>query len=248
MRKPGEPWKILSVLDSADVSIAQDELKGGCNGFVLKTLDSVQALRGLPLHTFSIRNEAGDVAALALADLIEKQPIDPARLDICFGASDEVLSLRGFKGPFYHIAHDELSAIMTEAKALKSTSLSVSLIARPHMFETLARFRALRSLWQKELPLVALNLHAEVQEPTGETNEQYMLRCVSSAMGAGLGGADSITIAPHTSGGEFERRMVRNIQNILLRESHLADVHDAAAGSHYVEQLTQELLENATCA
>jgi hypothetical protein len=243
-------WKILSALDGADSSIAEDELKNGCNGFVLTNLESVQALRGLPLHTFCIYNNAGDEGAQALAELVATQSIDPARLDICFGAADDRFSLIGFVGPFINLryAHDDLGEIIRSAKQWKSHStLSVSLTAQPHMFNTLAKFRAMRILWEQELPQVKIQLHAEVAAPLGETSEHYMLRCVSAAMGAGLGGADSISILPHKTNGVFERRLVRNIQNILLHESHLADVADAAAGSEYVEKLTRKLVEDAKC-
>ncbi len=54
-----------------------------------------------------------------------------------------------------------------------------------------------------------------------------------------------MAILPFNSAGGFERRMVRNIQNILLRESHLGEVADAAAGAGYVEHLTQELCNSA---
>jgi len=44
---------------------------------------------------------------------------------------------------------------------------------------------------------------------------------------------------------EFARRVARNTQNLLLEESHLGEVIDPAAGSWYVEKLTDELAVRA---
>jgi methylmalonyl-CoA mutase len=113
------------------------------------------------------------------------------------------------------------------------------------MFATLAKFRAMRILWERIFPNAVLNLHGVVASPSGEDHEHYMLACVAACFGAGLGGADSIAILPFNSAGIFERRMVRNIQNILLKESHLGDVADAAAGAGYVEHLTRQYCDAA---
>jgi hypothetical protein len=248
LRKAQGPWKIFGVLDSADATVAWRELQGGATGLVLKTLESVGALRDLPLHTFSIRNEAGDAAARALVELISKKPIDPARLDICFGVSNSDLAPLGFAGPFTTMSSpaDDIGEILLGAiKWSSQTHVSVKLVAHHHLFQTLAKFRAMRILWQRAFPNVELNLHAETATPFGDSAEHYMLRCVSACMGAGLGGADSIAILPFKSEGEIDRRIARNIQNILLRESHIGEAADAATGSGYVEQLTQEICDVA---
>jgi methylmalonyl-CoA mutase len=62
---------------------------------------------------------------------------------------------------------------------------------------------------------------------------------------AGLGGADSIAVVPHTAAiglpDGFARRIARNTQLILLEELNLAKVADPAAGSGALESLTHEL-------
>ncbi len=248
-------WKIFSVLHSADAEIAKTELAGGADGLVLATVASVEALRDVPLHTFSIRNEAGDAAARALMQLILKQPIDPARLNISFGLRDtklvDELTGLGFVGPFFEAqsssqnAATELSEILTAIGGFAQQRVSVRLSADHNMFATLAKFRAMRILWERLLPGAVLNLHGVAAGATGDDHEHYMLRCVAACFGAGLGGADSISLLPFNSEGIFERRMVLNIQNILLRESHLGQVADAAAGAGYVEHLTRELCDAA---
>jgi methylmalonyl-CoA mutase len=66
---------------------------------------------------------------------------------------------------------------------------------------------------------------------------------------AGLGGADAITVLPHTLTlglpDAFARRIARNTQLILLEESNLAKVSDPAAGSGALEDLTQQLCSTA---
>jgi methylmalonyl-CoA mutase len=68
---------------------------------------------------------------------------------------------------------------------------------------------------------------------------------------AGLGGANAITVLPHTLAlglpDPFARRIGRNTQLVLLEESNLAKVSDPAAGSGGVENLTQQLCGAAWC-
>jgi methylmalonyl-CoA mutase len=76
-----------------------------------------------------------------------------------------------------------------------------------------------------------------------------ILRATMATFSAGLAGANSITVLPHTLAlglpDEFARRVARNTQLILLQESNLAKVTDAAAGSGGIEGLTQQLCEAA---
>src|SRR5262249_46808488 len=76
-----------------------------------------------------------------------------------------------------------------------------------------------------------------------------MLRATMATFGAGLAGADSITVLPHTLAlglpDAFARRVARNTQLILLEESSLARVTDPAAGSGGLEALTTELCAKA---
>ena len=45
--------------------------------------------------------------------------------------------------------------------------------------------------------------------------------------------------------GDFSERIARNIQIILKEESYFDKVVDPAAGSYYIESLTDSLVENA---
>ena len=81
-----------------------------------------------------------------------------------------------------------------------------------------------------------------------------MLRTTLAAFGAGVGGADTVLVQPFDvaiPGGfpgiatSFARRIARNTQLLLLEESHVGRVLDPAAGSWFVEDLTEQLAEQA---
>jgi methylmalonyl-CoA mutase len=72
-----------------------------------------------------------------------------------------------------------------------------------------------------------------------------LLRTTIAVAAAALGGADAITVLPHTAPlglpDAFARRVARNCQLVLLEESNLARVADPAAGSGALETLTMQL-------
>jgi methylmalonyl-CoA mutase len=76
-----------------------------------------------------------------------------------------------------------------------------------------------------------------------------MLRATMATFAAGLGGANSICVLPHTLAlglpDGFARRAARNTQLVLLEESNLAKVTDPAAGAGGIEALTRELCDAA---
>ena len=76
-----------------------------------------------------------------------------------------------------------------------------------------------------------------------------MLRLTTEAMAAILGGCNSLLVKPYDSWysepGDFSERIARNIQIILKDESYLDKVVDPAAGSYYIESLTDSLVESA---
>jgi methylmalonyl-CoA mutase len=188
------------------------------------------------------------------------------------------LRAEGFVGPFMRVdgrvghAHglsdaQELGAVLALAKQRfrqlgflsveqRVKAVSVTLAASQQMFSTLAKFRAARILWPEvlascDLPDAALVLHGETSrmmmaDVDAHTN---ILRCVAAVFGAGLGGADSISVMPFSAmqgvPNAFARRVARNSQSVLLHEAHLWRVEDIAAGAGYIEKLTQQLCDEA---
>ncbi len=68
-------------------------------------------------------------------------------------------------------------------------------------------------------------------------------------MSAILGGTDSLTVEPFDAvfrhPDEFSERIARNQQLILKEEAYFDKVADPAAGSYYIENLTNLISENA---
>jgi methylmalonyl-CoA mutase len=135
-------------------------------------------------------------------------------------------------------------------------AIEFRLAADADQFLTIAKFRALRMLW------------ASVQAACGLTPAPAMISATSSArmmtrrdpwvnllretmavFGAGIGGANAITVLPFTQAlglpDAFARRLSRNTQLILLDESNVARVADPAAGAGGFEALTDALSEQA---
>ncbi len=123
-------------------------------------------------------------------------------------------------------------------------------------FLSMAKFRALRKLWARVeqacgLEPAPLFIAADTawRMLTRRDTDVGMLRATMATFAAGLGGANSITVLPHTLAlglpDAFARRVARNTQLILLEESNLAKVTDPAAGSGGIEALTSELCTRA---
>lgn len=126
------------------------------------------------------------------------------------------------------------------------------LSADADQFLTMAKFRALRLLWARVeqgcgLTPKPLFIAADTAWRMLTQRDPYvnMLRATMATFSAGLAGADSICVLPHTLAlglpDAFARRAARNTQLVLLEESNLAKVADPAAGSGGIEALTQEL-------
>jgi len=131
--------------------------------------------------------------------------------------------------------------------------------ATADQFSTIAKFRAARRLWARVAEVAGLPeaagdtpIHAVTSAAMMTLYDPWvnMLRGTIACFGAAAGGADAITVLPYDSaldsaGSELGRRIARNTQSILARESNLAQVIDPSGGSWYVEQLTDRLAETA---
>jgi len=126
------------------------------------------------------------------------------------------------------------------------------LTADADQFLTMAKFRAARKLWARVEAACGLAprptlLTAETAWRMMTSRDPYvnLLRTTIAVAAAGLGGADAITVLPHTAPlglpDAFARRVARNTQLVLLEESSLARVADPAAGSGAIVALTQQL-------
>jgi len=328
-RAQAQPWQIMQRIDHPDAAAANaqalHDLENGATGLELELAGGPGA-RG-----FGVANAARETlarvfdgvffdagiaiainpvlgrgnAGFDLADVVEANGFDPAKVDIRFnyqalttfatrGAAasswaemerpfarviGELIG-RGFKGPFVladgRPVHDAggseaqelaftLAVAVAYLRALEAggialetarAALSFRLIADADQYLTMAKFRALRLLWARieqacGLAPEPIFIAAQTAWRMLTQRDPYvnMLRATIATFSTGLGGANAITVLPHTLAlglpDAFARRVARNTQLVLLEESNLAKVSDPAAGSGGIEALTQALCEAA---
>lgn len=158
-----------------------------------------------------------------------------------------------------------LAEIVSLARALNtrgidlnyaSSHLNVTLSSDADQFESMAKFRAMRMLWRNVQQTLGidespLKLHATTSWRMMGRRDPWtnVLRATMATFAAGLGGADSVSVLPHTQAlglpDAFARRVARNIGLILQEECHLAKVNDPASGAGVYDELTVSLAEKA---
>ena len=147
---------------------------------------------------------------------------------------------------------EETGTSPREARGL----IAFRLAADADELATISKFRALRIAWSHVEEACALepraaHVQAESAWRMMTARDPYVnvMRGAAAAFSAGLGGADSVSVLPHTliAGlpDSLARRLARNAQLILLRESNLGFVADPAAGAGAFEALTRALCDKA---
>jgi methylmalonyl-CoA mutase len=327
-RPAAAPWRIMQRIDHPDAAAANAQalldLENGANGLTLifagakgaygfginPTADAIErVLDGVLIDAgISIELQVGPqsrMAAIHLAEYVQRKGISPAACDIRFGLDPigacavwgsspyswpeivpavtggiKGLAAMGFGGPFAvadgRVIHDaggseaqELAFVLASGiaylRAIEGAGIALEearnmvyarLSADADQFLTMAKFRALRLLWARVEQACGLEpkplfIAADTAWRMLTRRDPYvnMLRTTMATFAAGLGGANSINVMPHTLAlglpDPFARRVARNTQLILLEESNLAKVSDPAAGSGGIEALTGELCEAA---
>ncbi len=126
-------------------------------------------------------------------------------------------------------------------------------------FMEIAKFRAARLLWSKiveqyqpsDSHYQAMTILAETSEWNKTVYDPYvnMLRTTTEAMSAAIGGADAIKVNPFDNtfkkSDDFSNRIARNTQIILKSEAYLDKIVDPSAGSYYIENLTNSIVDAA---
>jgi methylmalonyl-CoA mutase len=157
-----------------------------------------------------------------------------------------------------------LAAALAYAKALTAAGLSelsafqgvaLSLAADAQSFVTIAKFRAARRLMSRLMEACGVDLAPRIEARSSRRMLAKLdpwvnlLRLASAGFGAGLGGADVIQLDPFTQPlghpSPLARRQARNIQLVLMEESELGRVADPAAGSWFLERLTDQIARAA---
>ncbi len=153
---------------------------------------------------------------------------------------------------------------------LKMTSLGITLddaaqtirfafSISSNYFMEIAKFRAARMLWAniiqaygpKEEDSMKIVSHATTSRWTMTKYDPYvnMLRVTTEAMSAAIAGVYSLEVHPFDivsqEPTEFSYRISRNVQLLLKHEAHFDNVTDPAGGSYYIENLTNEIAQQA---
>jgi len=156
--------------------------------------------------------------------------------------------------------------------SLAAKKIKFSFGVSGNYFMEIAKFRAARLLWanivdayQPECKVedckstvngickcaAKMRIHAETStfNKTIFDANVNMLRTQTEAMSATLGGVNSLTVLSYDSiykpTDEFSERIARNQQLLLKEECHFDKVADPAAGSYYIETLTNEIAAQA---
>jgi len=151
---------------------------------------------------------------------------------------------------------DELTRRGLEPATIASM-ISVSFATGPDYFMEIAKPRAARLLWNVFISEwgvdVAPSMHIQSRSATWNLAmydvNVNMLRTTTGAMSASLGGSDVISVLPFDywsrEVNDFSSRIARNTQIVLREEAYFGKVADPAAGSYYIEKLTEQLAEQA---
>jgi methylmalonyl-CoA mutase len=169
------------------------------------------------------------------------------------GASDAQELAAGLaSGIAYARALESQGMAASEAFAVLSWTVAVD----ADQFAGMAKLRALRRLWQRveEASGIAsqpIAIHAETawRMMTQRDPAVNMLRSTLAVFTAATGGANTISVLPHTLPlglpDLLARRIARNTQLVLQEETNLWRVADPAAGAGAIEALTDQLCEKA---
>jgi methylmalonyl-CoA mutase len=126
-------------------------------------------------------------------------------------------------------------------------------------FLEIAKLRAVRMLWAKiveqyqpeSAEAMKMNIHAVTSAWNKSVYDPHvnMLRSTTEAMAAALAGVDSFTIdafdTTYKKADDFSARIARNQQIILKHECYFNKVVDPAAGSYYIEHITDSIARSA---
>ncbi|MBR4919344.1 MAG: acyl-CoA mutase large subunit family protein [Bacteroidales bacterium] len=140
-----------------------------------------------------------------------------------------------------------------------ASRMQLTLSVGSNYFMEIAKLRATRLLWSTIVAQykpacdcaykIRINTVASTWNKTLYDPYVNMLRSTTEGMSAVIGGSDAISLQPfdvaYKESDDFSRRIARNVQVILKEEAFMDRVVDPAAGSYYVETLTNAIAEHA---
>jgi methylmalonyl-CoA mutase len=159
------------------------------------------------------------------------------------------------------MANDYLAKLTTRGISIDSVCkhMLFNFGTGANYFLEIAKIRAFRLLWSKIVeaykPTDNSSCKTIVHSITSEWNQTVydpyvnVLRATTESMAAVIGGADSLTVRPfdfaYRPTSKFSGRLARNIQIILKEEAYLDRIVDPGAGSYYIENLTDSIIDES---
>lgn len=136
-------------------------------------------------------------------------------------------------------------------------NIQFSLQLGDSFYLNIAKIRALKLVWQlflkgwkikKQIPC-QIEAHLTATSQTKDLNYNQ-IKATSQAMAAVIGGANRVFVHPsdaykNQKGTQNRQRLALNIQHLMQLESYMDRVIDPAAGSYFIENLTDEIAEAA---
>jgi len=258
-------------LGSVPVGLVAGEAAAAVAGWVMELAEARgEALEGVALEAGidpvgdaaragSERGGAWDVAAAMVARF------EAARCGRALGVDT---------GVWHDAGIDDVRAVavalatgVTALRELGARGLAPEVVARQvtfgvsvgtSFFFEVARLRALRVVWCRVLEACGVveggaSMRVVVRPArrvlTRVDANVNMLRNVACVFAGAVAGADVITAAPFDAlfgpPSTLARRVARNTQLILARESHLDKVMDPAGGAWFIEALTDDIADRA---
>ena len=231
-----------------------DELEGSCDFDMFR-----YALNHGRFH----RGEDGDLAAAKALVEYAHEALPKFRV---LGISGSQLHNAGAnivqELGFSMAAANEMVARLTDA-GCKMEHVARSIVLNVGVgstyFMEIAKIRAARLLWSKIIeqykPECDCPYKLYINATTSSWNQSVydpyvnMLRSTTEAMSSAVAGADSISVLPfdnaYKTADDFGYRIARNQQLLLKEESYLDKIVDPAAGSYYIENLTDQIAQGA---
>jgi methylmalonyl-CoA mutase len=154
------------------------------------------------------------------------------------------------------LAHtNEYFNYLSNQQLLKDKVLHFIFSIGSDFFTEIAKLRAFRKLiallQEQYQTSFKIHIHAQTSQQNKSNLDAYtnMLRSTTEGMSAVIGGCDSLCVLPYdetfSDASEFSSRISRNQQFVFKEESYLNKVADMAAGSYYIETLTDEIAAKA---
>lgn len=145
-------------------------------------------------------------------------------------------------------AVQELAFALAQAvEKLSPKTVFVFAVGSNYFFE-IAKLRAARTLWETAagacgLESPNLRIHVRTARRNKSVLDRYtnLVRVTTEALSAVIGGCDSLDVVPDG----FDPHLAANVHHILREEAHVSKVSDPAAGSYYIEVLTDSLAREA---